>query len=130
MKGFTLVEILISIAILAIIATLSFNSLVNYSRKENLDKSTLKIESLLEDARSFGYGVNFSANEITENSEVYTLPNSVIVITDINGGGNDIIFDKITGTTEQYGTITISLSTNENLKKEIVIYKTGLIERN
>lgn len=130
MKGFTLVEILISIAILTVIATISFNSLINYSRKENLDKSVLKIESLLEDARSFGYTVHFSTNEITENNEIYTLPGLVNVILDINGGGNDITFNKTNGATEQYGTITISLSTNENLKKEIVIYKTGLIERN
>ncbi|MEK9184619.1 MAG: prepilin-type N-terminal cleavage/methylation domain-containing protein [Patescibacteria group bacterium] len=130
MKGFTLVEILIGIAILAVITTISFNSLINYSRKETLDKSVLKIESLLEDARSFGYTVHFSINEITENNEIYTLPSSVNAITDINGSGNDIVFDKMTGFTEQYGTITISLSSNPDLKKEIVIYKTGLIERN
>ncbi|MCR4334584.1 MAG: type II secretion system GspH family protein [Patescibacteria group bacterium] len=131
MKGFTIIEILVGIGILVIVATLSVSSFFGYSQKEILDKSVLKIESLLEEARSAGYGVHFSSNQINffnGNNEEYILPNSIVINVELIDEGNDIIFDKIAGTTDQYGTITVSLSTNADLKKTIIIYKTGLIE--
>jgi len=148
MKGFSLVEVLVSVGVLVLIGITSLTSFVSYQRKEALDKNTAKIEALLEQARSMTlsskddtqYGVHIESGKLVlfqgnayspaaATNLITNLPGSVIASTTLSGGGNDIIFDRIQGTTNEYGTTTLSLTAQASSTKSIIIYKTGLIER-
>ncbi|MSR71570.1 MAG: prepilin-type N-terminal cleavage/methylation domain-containing protein [Candidatus Taylorbacteria bacterium] len=146
MKGFSLVEVLIAISIMVVIGALGIVSLVSYGRKENLEMTTAKIQALLEEARSLTlssrndmqYGVHLNNHEAvlfqgaiyaisSESNQSFVFSDSVNVSSDFVGGGVDVLFDRLRGTTDNYGTTTITSSLG--ISKEIIIHKTGLIER-
>lgn len=128
-RGFTLVEIIIIVAIIVILSALTFQSFSNLSEREALDKEALHVLSLLHEARSLTlssknatqYGVHLEnsrailfpgssysagnpANKIVDLKESVTI--STITLT---GGGSDVIFNRLTGATGESGTTTLSL---------------------
>jgi len=146
--GFTLVEVLVVIAILIIISALTFASFFNLDDRQALDVSVKQIDSFLEEARSLTlaskdasqYGVHFDTESITRfRGSVYseTDPDNVvsnlhnkIQISDVSlsGGGNEVIFDRLTGNTSQSGTITISLKSDPTQTRIITIEATGIVQ--
>lgn len=149
-KGFTLIEILVVLGILAIITTLIFSTFVDFRRKKALEADTKMVVEVLSEARnqtltsqnSSQYGVHFSlspipqialftgptyvANAVTNKIYPLTATDNILTIT-LVGGGSDIIFNRLTGETNQSGTIVLS-SPNLSETKTITIYKTGSIE--
>ena len=146
-KGFNLVELLIIIAVLSLIAFGSVSVFINFRNQQGLDKDTETIVEILQQARSqtltsqndSQYGVHISATKITlftgssySSSDLsnkdypLTLSDTVLNVS-LSGGGNEVIFQRLSGETSQSGTITLASSaTGES--KTIKIYKTGLIE--
>ena len=142
-------EALVAVGILVLLGAAGVGSFVSYSRKEALDKNALKIEALLEEARSLTlssrgdtqYGVHLASNQAvlfqgaafsstSASNKVLILPGSVVASTTLAGGGADVVFDRLRGTANTYGTTTLSLSSGATTTKSIIIYKTGLIEKN
>lgn len=147
-KGFTILEILIVIAISAILMVGGMSAYSHFTKKKSLELTTQTIASYLKDARSFTvaskgdttYGVHFETNRIvlfsgatfsdvaTDNRE-HTLPGNIEISTiNLNGGGSDVVFQRLTGATSQYGTTTLSLLADITDTKDIVIEATGIIE--
>lgn len=149
-KGFTLIEILVVLGILAIITTLIFNTFVDFRRKKALEADTKMVVEVLIEARnqtltsqnSSQYGVHFSlspvpqivlfagatyvANAVT--NKVYPLASTDNILTvTLVGGGSNIVFNRLTGETNQSGTIILS-SPSLSVTKSVTIYKTGSIE--
>ncbi|MCX6701946.1 MAG: prepilin-type N-terminal cleavage/methylation domain-containing protein [Candidatus Zambryskibacteria bacterium] len=149
-SGFTLIETLISLAIIMSLSVIGFQSFQNVNNSEALNKDISQIISVLRQARSLTldsknadqYGVHF------ENSQVVLFEGTTYISSDINnvktslnnrvrissivlsGGGSDIIFEQLTGKTSQDGNITLSLINNPSNIKRITVYKTGLAEIN
>ena len=85
------------------------------------------------------YGVHFSPSGITlfsgssyvasaSTNVVFLLhPGDTISSIAISSGGEDIIFDRLTGATADAGTVTVS-SPDSSLSKSVTIYGTGLIQ--
>lgn len=146
--GITLIEILVVIAISAILSVGSMAAYSNYNKKKSFELSIQNVGSLIEEARfitlaskdSSVYGVHFESgravlfkgatfSEPSSDNKEYTLPNIVeISVIDLNGGGNNVVFDRLTGETSQYGTTTISLVNDVTTTSDIVVRQTGIVE--
>ena len=147
-KGMTLLEILIVISIGAFLITTSFSSFFSLSKREVLRGEAFQVLSVITRARSqtlaskndTQYGVHLATSSITMFSgSAYVANNSgniviklnsavSIATTTLSGSGSDIIFNRLSGTTSQYGTTTISLVKDTAQYKMIVIYSTGIAE--
>jgi len=139
-------EILVAIAILAIIGGLTFSSFSIYKNRENVRSVSLKIVAMLEEARSKTlastgqeqYGVRIEENSAvmfsgSSYSALNEVGSSVTFITGVNATTTlsasitDVVFNRLSGETDNYGTVTISSNT-ETASSTIVIYKTGIVE--
>jgi len=149
-KGFSLFEILLSMAIVAVILFVVISLFSNYNKKQVLDNSAEKVSSLLKEARSLtisskddsSYGVHFEQNALVlfkgityifsdSNNKINQIDKKAIISEiNLNGGGSNVVFQRLTGKTDQYGTIKISLISNSLNFKTISIYQTGVIEKN
>ena len=146
-KGFTLVEVLIVLGILAILSVIIFSTFIEFRKNQALVMDTDTVVEVLRQARnqtllskaSSVYGVHFTSSKITlftgenyvENTATnqdFTLNSTDTILTiSIVPAGVDVVFNRLTGETVNSGTITVSLS--GGLKsKTVTIYKTGLIE--
>ena len=146
-KGLTILELLIVVSIMAILATiimLSFASFRNNSALQTASEDTI---SILNKARGntiaskdgYQYGVHFGTNDITlfrgtvfvsgdSSNEVHTLDTAIQVGTiALSGGGSDVIFQKFTGKTDQYGTTTLQVASDSSKNVVINIEKTGIV---
>ena len=146
-KGFTLVEVLIVLGILAILSVIIFSTFIEFRKNQALVMDTDTIVEVLRQARnqtllSKGpsvYGVHFTSSKITlftgENyvdnnvaNQDFTLNSTDTILTiNIVPAGADIVFNRLTGETVNFGTIVVSLSGGSK-SKTVTIYKTGLIE--
>lgn len=148
--GFTLIEIVIALAIVATITLIVSGSFSTANNREALSKKTALVLSLLEQARAqtlsakggVVYGVHFettkavlftgptySAGSATNVSEPL---GSLVQISNIAlaGGVSDVIFQKLTGQTSQSGTIVVILSASSTQSKTITVSATGIASVN
>ncbi|MDO8564680.1 MAG: prepilin-type N-terminal cleavage/methylation domain-containing protein [bacterium] len=149
-KGFTLIEIIIAIAIIAALAGISAVSLGTTNRQEALHMEVGKVLSLLEQARAQtvsgkggnAYGVHFEEDRaVLFSGSVYSASNSAnipqvlhkavsISAITLVGGGSDVVFKKLTGETAQNGTVRLSVRNNANASSTITIAPTGIAYSN
>lgn len=146
MKGFTLIEILLALAIVALLAAVGINSFSNFNAQEALQIETDKIVSLLARARSQtlsakdgrAYGVHFEERtaalfrggsyHASDAGTVTQTLHSAVQISSIalSGGGSEVVFQKLTGATAQSGTVTLALVRNPGMTQVITIAATGI----
>ena len=147
-KGFGLVEVLIVASVIAILAAISYQTFFDTNRMQALEKDRDIVLSTLERARSLTlsssgdrqYGVHIENNRVIlfpgNNYDVSDPENAVeslnalvtIASSSIKGGGNDIVFERLTGKTLQSGTIGVSLIADPSREYIIVVHDTGLVE--
>ena len=95
MKGFTLIEVLLTFAIIAIISVIGVMSLSNFNKDKALDIEVEKVLSLVTKARSLtlsaldgsAYGVHFEERKaVLLNGASYSAGASTNEIQTLNGG--------------------------------------------
>lgn len=146
--GLTIIEIVIGISMIVVLAALSFQVFNVFIKRQALDKDAQQIASQIREARSStlasrgdsAYGVHITATRTVmfkgatfAESDPYNREfglNGRVKITTINlnGGGIDILFDRLKGTTAQYGSITLSLVSSTTITKVISIGEAGIVE--
>ncbi len=146
--GFTLVEILVVIGIIFLLSIITFSSFSNLNKKELLDKESLKVLSIIQDARSLTlssknssqYGVYFEGDKVTffagdsynplNSDNLITDLSSQVIISSINldGGGLELVFERLNGRTQQFGTVVMELVSDSSSSKTIRVFETGLSE--
>lgn len=151
-KGISIIEIIIVISIIAIISAITIPNLSQFRNQQAIKNTAEDIISLLNEARnstissknSNTYGIHFQSdrailftgsffNEDPSNKQIdfdsaITIPETGGI--NLNGGGDDIVFVRITGDTLNYGTIVIQLSSDITQQKVINISKIGVIGSN
>jgi prepilin-type N-terminal cleavage/methylation domain-containing protein len=153
-NGFTLLEILIAISIFFIILSITISITRSFSDTVNLDNAGKIIGTNIKLAKTrsisalndTNYGVHFEDNYIVvfEGSDydagdltnkVVDLPDGVeIEMSTINlaenptASGYNLIFDRLTGATNNFGTIKIRLIKNPSEEKQIVINSEGQVD--
>lgn len=126
-KGFSLVEMLIVITLLAILAVSGISILTGYQRDSQLSTIAERIVETLRSAQSksitgqgtypwsvhfdtsvsnqhffalfqgtaYGTGTDIDPAYLTDGAQLYSLS--------LTGGGSDVLFNRLTGATSQYG---------------------------
>jgi len=149
--GFTLIETLTTIAILVIVAAIAIPAIYSFQKKSDLESAVGNTSVNLELAKNLAtgsealsqygiyfdtvatpheltlfQGVNFASRNVTFD-EVFVLPkNTEFSALNLNGGGSEVVFNKITGDTSQYGSIDIVL-TDGSATSTIYIETSGKI---
>ena len=146
-KSFTLVEILTIVGILIVLTALSVpafrffqkESDLNNSAEEIIDTLRLAQNKTISSEGASQYGVHFEAGEYvlfkgaTYNpaaieNEIHNLPGSVeISEVELVGGGSEVVFDRVTGTTNQSGKVVLRLKTDISKTKTIYIENSGQV---
>jgi len=146
-KGFTVIEILIVIAILAVLIAVIWPKFSDLRAHQVLKAATEDVMSALNKARSqtlaslesSEYGVHFESDSVTifkgnsytvgapENQEIeITSPASISDIT-LTGGTSNVFFARLSAAPSASGTITVTNGINS---KTISISATGAVSSN
>lgn len=147
-KGFSLVELTIVIAIMAILVSISLNTFFSVSENQSLEKDVNYAISLIEKARlqtvnsknNSPFSVRFASSTVTlyqgttyvagsSSNSVFTFsPKVEISSINLSQNRQAVSFELITGKANATGTIKFRLKTNQNASTTVVLYKTGLVE--
>jgi prepilin-type N-terminal cleavage/methylation domain-containing protein len=146
-RGFTLIEIVLALAIMLILAGIILISFATLNRTQALDRDTETIVQVLRQAQSqtltsknaMQYGVHFASSTATlfsgstysandAGNLVYTLKTSDLILNvSITGSSTDVVFNRLTGETAQNGTILLQTQ-QANFTRTVTIYKTGVVQ--
>ena len=139
--GFTLIEILLSVAIISLITGMSLPVLASFNDRNDLDLTAQSIGSQLRRAQTYARGMNGDsqwgvhaqsgsatlfkgtvyASRDTTYDETTTISTTVTV-----GGLSDIIFTKLDATPSTTGNITLT-NVNTNETRTITINAKGTV---
>ncbi len=147
-KGFTLVEVLVVIAIMLILFKVVSTVFSTLKNTNVLDKQADTVASVFEEARSLTlasynatqYGVHVESGRVVRftgssyvsgasSNVASTVSSAVSLSKSLTGGGSEVVFNRLTGTTSQYGTITVSLVASTTQTRSITISSSGIIEK-
>jgi len=147
--GFTLIELILVISIIGVLVGLGMISYQGFQKRTNLDVEVQRIINVLRSAQSeaisakegSSYGVHFTANEYTlyrgnnwedpgkEIIDTYET-HTYIELFDINfaedAGSDDVVFDKLTGTTANAGSVKVRII-GEGDHREVTVNREGRI---
>lgn len=146
-RGFTMVEMLTVVGIVVIIAAVALPYGSIFLAQSRLQETTLNIVDALRRTQSRSmsgmggepWGVHFANTEITlfkgtsydsgdYENEIIDLPEiSQINTISLNGGGDNVIFNRVIGDTSYWGTIVID-DKNSDAQATVTISEVGLIE--
>lgn len=148
MRGITLLEILIVIAILGLLSTVGFEVIRNFSKTISLTSSVEDGRSLLLEARTktlssqgeMQYGVHFATTSMvlfagtsfpsaTSTEKTATLGSPAIISGIVLlGGGDDVVFNRLTGRTAESGIVVFQyVSETGTTSRTLRIGETGII---
>lgn len=145
-SGFTLIEVVIVIFIITISATIAIPAWKSFSDTISIGNTTKVIDSKVNLAKRYSisalndanYGVRFEAGKVILFNanpytiiEEYNLPSTMeIYDVSLNGGGTDIAFNRLTGTTGNYGSVKIRVIADNSRWKQIFINAQGQVGAN
>lgn len=147
-RGFTLIEVLISISIMALLLGISMSVFRALTDQQSLDRDVETVISYMLRAqnqtrageKNSNYGVYFASTSVTlfegtvysagtPTNLVFNFNNRTYMhATALTGGGNQIYFKKISGAPHATGTVTYRSNGMTSKQKLIQIYASGLIE--
>lgn len=146
-KGFTLVEILVVIGIFGVLLTTSLYFFGKWDKKEALEKDVASLTALIRNASRLSadskdasvFGIHLESGKAVlfegssyvpggSNEKSQELSNRVYISSySLNGGGQDIIFARLSGATSNYGTVTLSLK-DGSASTTVTVLKTGVVQ--
>ncbi len=145
-SGFSLIEILIVLSIISIVLSITIIAGRNFSYSVDLENTVKSIDMKIKLAKSrsisalngTSYGVHFESNKIVvfegdtfdafaSTNEVFTFSDNIKINIPVNlvGGGNDLIFNRLIGSTNNSGNINIEVINDPSKTKQIVINSNG-----
>lgn len=145
-RGFTLIEILLVIALVGASLAMASPILADLVQREDLGAETLLVVDALQEAQSAAmtgkgsgrFGVHFETGSVTRFEGASYSPGApdnfvrdlsdLVSVTDVTvtGSGNDVLFENHRGTPSQTGTVT--LTDVGGATRTITIGAAGLIE--
>jgi len=145
-KGFSLIEIIISLVVLALVVGGIIFSFSSYAARKELQSANARVATLIAEARSktlvgegnVAWGVHFEETKaVLFKAPTYnpsTVENKIeavqkrVYISSINFQNNQIIFARLTGAASSAGSVILSVRGNSSLTKTISINALGTIE--
>lgn len=146
-KGFTAIELIISIAVVTTLAALIISAFRGFRDAQVLNGSAEGTANLISEAhsntlgskKSLQHGIHIEMNRLVifegtvfsesnpANRELKISSQVEISVISLNGGGSDIVFQKLTGETSQYGMITLRLKGNPSKIKTVTVSQAGAV---
>ncbi|MBI2097182.1 MAG: type II secretion system protein [Candidatus Sungbacteria bacterium] len=142
--GFTLVEVLVTLAALAILGTIVLGAFSRFRTSAQLDGAVRQILSTLRLAQSktlasetsYQYGVRIETDHIilfrgavytaSSTNETTDFPSGVVASNvSLAGGGIDVIFDRLTGNTSESGSVTLTAGGGPQSTQVITVEPSG-----
>lgn len=147
-RGFTVFEMFIVMGVLLVIISIVVSPFSAFRNRSVLNAEVENVLTLLGEARAStlsskndsGYGVHFeSGRMVFFSGDVFTEPDpdnkefvfdTTVYISDISltGSGSNIVFNRLTGKTDEDGTITIALASASTTNNIVHVYPTGSME--
>lgn len=147
-RGFSLLEILLVVGIMGVLAAVIAFPLSSFRRAQTVRGATEDVSALIQEAQSMTlssrdssqYGVHLTTNSAVlftgttynagaATNRMMTIPNGVTLSWSLAGNGATIVFERLSGETNQYGTITVSLS-SPTVSRTITVSKLGSVDSN
>jgi len=145
--SFTLVELLITVGILAVLMTMAVpafqffrgESELNETAEEIINILRLSQNKTLASERASNYGVYFESDKfvlfkgvsydpLAPDNDIHNLRKRLeIYEISLAGGGSEIVFDKLVGTTSQFGSTSLRLKTDASKTRTIYIENSGQV---
>ncbi|MCC6323278.1 hypothetical protein IT400_00620 [Candidatus Nomurabacteria bacterium] len=152
-KGNTMIEVIIVIGIVVLLLAVISPVISSFREKQILKNTAEEVKVLLDEARinsvsskdSNFYSVRFQADRVvffkgnppvnlsdpetktvTFDSRINIIPANVV----LQGSGTDVVFDRLTGNTSTYGTITLELVSSPSTRKIITVNALGVVSIN
>lgn len=145
--GFSLIEVLVVIAIVGVIIGIVTLPFMAFRQQQALQNSTNGLVAVLNDARTktfaalnnTTYSVYLTSSaailftgtvydSAAATNESYTFESPVTASWSLQGGGDTISFDRLKGSTSQYGTISLTLLGGAT--RTVTINALGTVVRN
>jgi len=148
-KGFTLIETIVTVSILVILISIAVPVINNIGEKSSLENIVIEVVNDLKLAKTrtigsegnspwgvyfvtttpYKYivfqGVDYDSRDVLFD-ENHALPRNVIFSSlNLEGGVDEVVFDKITGKTSGFGTITLDFETGDSNLKTVYIESSG-----
>lgn len=140
-------EILVSLAVLAVILTATFQAILSFRASSDLDATSEQAVSFLSEARNktlaskgdTQYGVRFNLDRFilfsgalfassTAGNKEYRLPGDIEISSIAFAGAiKDSLFSRLTGETSGSGTVTLRIKTDTSRTRVVTITSTGLV---
>lgn len=145
LRGFTLIEILVVLGIVAVLASATTSAFSRYTKAQLIESETARVVALFADAQARAlaardnepHGIHLATSTVVlfkgstytpganENYELGLHPQVNITDISLASGGSDIVFKRISGATEESGSIEISLLDGSR-SKTITIDRSGI----
>jgi prepilin-type N-terminal cleavage/methylation domain-containing protein len=143
--GFTLLELLIVIAIGVIVAGFIFTAFVDYGNEQSFRATVVEMVAITKEARqktlsaetTTQFGVHFASSSLvvfeggsydpaSSSNKIYNFSN-VSLTPELSSGGSEVVFARLSGEASATGTIEI-LNHRSNSTTSILIRGSGLVE--
>lgn len=144
--GFSIIETLAVVAIGGILVSIVLFSFSSFRNIKAIDVSADQVLSVINEARVKSvssedysrFGVHFESDKVVFfKGDSYASQNPANIETELsllaeisdislNGGGADIVFQKLTGKTGNYGSLRIRLKSDNSKHKTISVKSTGI----
>ncbi len=139
-RGFTLIEVLLSVMIISLLVGLSMPVYQSFQSRNDLDVNTQSVAEMLRRAQSYArsgnsdttWGVHLTtgkltlfaggsyASRTTAKDETIDMPTSLII-----SGLTDVIFSKLNGTPSTTGSISLTGTANDT--RTVTINDRGMV---
>ena len=145
--GFTMLELTVVLAIIVLLAFLAISAFGRFRANALLDQTGAEIVTALSEARGKTlasksadvYGVHFetakvvrfkgaSYSAIDANNEEFIFDPRVHIIDISIEGGDEVIFERLTGATTNKGTVTIEIVGDNTRRATTTVLSSGIIE--
>lgn len=145
-RGMTALEIIIAVAIVVVIGALIMIPFSRFKNNQLIISSSEQVVSALREARANTlaakndtvYGVHFESGRFVVFQTAWSEGAAGNVITlfqdpvylptiSLSGGGSDVLFTRLTGKTNQSGTLVLQLRGNVSSQKTITIDGSGAV---
>lgn len=147
LRGVTLLETIVAVGIMMLISGVVLASLNNFRAQKTMDAAVEEVLAAFSQAHfdtissrnDQQYGVHIDTDKVvyfigptyttaTTTNIIYHFVVPVeIVNVSLAGGGNDVLFDRLTGGTSNSGTFVIRAKTNNTLQTTVTINGTGAV---
>jgi prepilin-type N-terminal cleavage/methylation domain-containing protein len=145
--GFTFIELLTALGIFVILALISIGVYFAFRPQNVLEADARSVESVLRLARtrtlasfeSLPFGVHmqadrailfqgsvFDSGDPTNEEIEFSAANDLYSIA-LAGGGSDVVFEKIIGTTQNFGTVSLRAKTDSSQIRTVYIQSIGAV---